>query len=180
MFKGSETLHDNLQKVLVDLIELHVQGKQAHWNLLGSNFRDLHLQLDEIVDAARGFSDEVAERMRAVYLVPDGRSSTVTKQTSLAEFPEGPVETNDVVDLIVDRMYSATDTIRTVHDDVDEEDPTTADVLHGILERLEQLAWMTGAENRHPEADHKNKTSRERDAKAEEVGLDRVGSIANS
>ena len=92
MFQGSEKLHDNLQKVLVDLIELHVQGKQAHWNLLGSNFRDLHLQLDEIVDAARGFSDEVAERMRAVYLVPDGRTSTVTKSTSLAEFPAGPVE----------------------------------------------------------------------------------------
>lgn len=179
MFQGSEQLHDNLQKVLVDLIELHIQGKQAHWNLLGSNFRDLHLQLDEIVDAAREFSDEVAERMRAVYLVPDGRSGTVSKQTSLPEFPEGPVETTDVVDLIVDRMYAATDTIRTVHDDIDDEDPTTADVLHSILERLEQLAWMTGAENRHPEKDAKVKGTRDRDAKAEEQGLDRVGAVAN-
>lgn len=179
MFQGSEKLRTSLQKVLVDLIELHIQGKQAHWNLLGSNFRDLHLQLDEIVDAARGFSDEVAERMRAVYLVPDGRSSTVSRETSLAEFPEGPVETTDVVDLIVERMYSATDTMRKVHDSIDEEDPTTADVLHSILERLEQLAWMTGAENRHPDADNKTKATRERDAKAEEVGLDRVGAVAN-
>ena len=179
MFQGSPKLHDSMQKVLVDLIELHIQGKQAHWNLLGSNFRDLHLQLDEIVDAAREFSDEVAERMRAVYLVPDGRSSTISKTTSLPEFPEGPVETVDVVDLIVERMYAATDTMRTVHDDVDEEDPTTADVLHSILERLEQLAWMTGAENRHPDADNKTKATRERDAKAEEAGLDRVGAIAN-
>jgi len=180
MFKGSEKLGSSMQKVLVDLIELHVQGKQAHWNLLGSNFRDLHLQLDEIVEAARGFSDEVAERMRAVYLVPDGRSSTVSKSTALPEFPAGPVETTDVVDLIVERMYAATSTIREVHDDVDEEDPTTADVLHGILERLEQLAWMTGAENRHPEQDAKNKTTRDRDAKAEEAGLDRVGAVANA
>ncbi|GAA4266782.1 DNA starvation/stationary phase protection protein [Frondihabitans peucedani] len=179
MFQGSEKLRDDLQKVLVDLIELHIQGKQAHWNLLGTNFRDLHLQLDEIVDAARGFSDEVAERMRAIYLVPDGRSSTVSKGTSLEEFPEGPVETTDVVDLIVDRMYAVTETMRTVHDDVDDEDPTTADVLHGILERLEQLAWMTGAENRHPQADQKNKATRDRDAEAEEAGLDRVGAIAN-
>ncbi|ROS59645.1 starvation-inducible DNA-binding protein [Frigoribacterium sp. PhB160] len=179
MFQGSDALHDNLQKVLVDLIELHIQGKQAHWNLLGSNFRDLHLQLDEIVDAAREFSDEVAERMRAVYLVPDGRSSVVSAGTALPEFPAGPVETTAVVDLIVDRMYAATNTIRTVHDDVDDEDPTTADVLHGILERLEQLAWMTGAENRHPQKDAAKPETRERDESAAAEGLDRVGAIAN-
>lgn len=179
MFQGSDTLRDSMQKVLVDLIELHVQGKQAHWNLLGSNFRDLHLQLDEIVDAAREFSDEVAERMRAVYLIPDGRTSTVTSATSLTEFPEGPVETTEVVDLIVDRMYAVTTTMRAVHDDVDDEDPTTADVLHSILERLEQLAWMTGAENRHPEKESRSKTTRDRDEKAAAEGLDRVGAIAN-
>ena len=44
--KASPTLTTNLQAVLVDLIELHVQGKQAHWNIVGTNFRDLHLQLD--------------------------------------------------------------------------------------------------------------------------------------
>jgi starvation-inducible DNA-binding protein len=37
-----------------------------------------------------------------------------------------------------------------VHDTVDEEDPTTADLLHAIIERLEQLSWMTSAENRTP------------------------------
>jgi starvation-inducible DNA-binding protein len=35
-------------------------------------FRDLHLQLDEIVDAARQASDTIAERMRALNAVPDG------------------------------------------------------------------------------------------------------------
>ncbi len=51
-FDTPPNLPQNLQKVLVDLIELHLQGKQAHWNLVGTNFRDLHLQLDEIVDTA--------------------------------------------------------------------------------------------------------------------------------
>lgn len=32
-FVGPERLARNLQSVLVDLIELHLQGKQAHWNL---------------------------------------------------------------------------------------------------------------------------------------------------
>jgi starvation-inducible DNA-binding protein len=52
---ASETLRTNLQSVLVDLIALHLQGKQAHWNIVGPNFRDLHLQLDEIVGDVRQF-----------------------------------------------------------------------------------------------------------------------------
>ena len=76
-FQASPELRANLQRVLVDLIELHLQGKQAHWNVVGTNFRDLHLQLDELVDFAREASDTIAERMRALDAVPDGRSDTV-------------------------------------------------------------------------------------------------------
>ena len=86
-FTASQGLADALHQVHVDLIELHVQGKQAHWNLVGRNFRDLHLQLDEIVEAARGFSDDLAERMRAIYITPDGRSATVAAQTTLPSSP---------------------------------------------------------------------------------------------
>ncbi|MVA77538.1 DNA starvation/stationary phase protection protein [Auraticoccus sp. F435] len=147
-FKASQELADHLQAVHVDLIELHLQGKQAHWNVVGRNFRDLHLQLDEIVDAARQFSDDVAERMRALYITPDGRATTVAEKTSLPPFPEGEVDTTTTVDLVVAAMYAACARMREVHDAVDAEDPTSADILHGILERLEQLAWMVGAENR--------------------------------
>src|ERR1700704_509431 len=82
-FQASPELSANLQKVLVDLIELHLQAKQAHWNVVGTNFRDLHLQLDEIVDIAREASDTIAERMRAIDAMPDGRSDTVTATTTL-------------------------------------------------------------------------------------------------
>ncbi|MBG6215238.1 MAG: hypothetical protein LH475_07300 [Cryobacterium sp.] len=34
------------------------------------------------------------------------------------------------------------------HDEVDEEDPTSADILHGFIEKLEQYTWMVSAENR--------------------------------
>src|ERR1700730_7050741 len=76
-FTASPELAANLQRVLVDLVELHLQGKQAHWNVIGSNFRDLHLQLDELVDAARDASDTIAERMRALDAVSHGRAQTV-------------------------------------------------------------------------------------------------------
>jgi len=149
-FTASTTLANNLQAVLVDLLDLAIQGKQAHWNVVGRNFRDTHRQLDEIIDDARTFSDTIAERMRALHAVPDGRSATIAKTTSLPEFPAGEVSTTETIDLITERLEAAVATVRDVHDAVDEEDPTSADLLHAIIERLEQFAWMVSAENRSP------------------------------
>ncbi|WP_461169763.1 Dps family protein [Arthrobacter sp. Z1-15] len=159
--KASKELTTNLQAVLVDLIELHLQGKQAHWNVVGKNFRDLHLQLDEIIEDARVFADELAERMRALEAVPDGRSVAVAQGTSLPPFPAGLVDTEDTVTLTVGMLNAAVGTMREVHDQVDEEDPTTADILHGFISKLEQYAWMVNAENVKPTAsvvtpDHAN------------------------
>ena len=149
-FDASPELAKSLQEVLVDLIELHVQGKQAHWNVVGKNFRDLHLQLDEIVEAARGFSDEIAERIRALGAVPDGRTDTVAATTTLPAYPEGLVDTATTVDLVAGRLRAATATARRVHDGVDAQDPTSADILHTIIERLEQFAWFVSSENSTP------------------------------
>src|SRR5215471_10962592 len=99
-FQASTELSSSLQHVLVDLIELHLQGKQAHWNVVGTNFRDLHLQLDELVDFARDASDTIAERMRALDVIPDGRSDTVVAATSLPQFPAYEHGTQEVVDLV--------------------------------------------------------------------------------
>jgi starvation-inducible DNA-binding protein len=147
-FQASEELSGSLQRVLVDLVELHLQGKQAHWNVVGTNFRDLHLQLDELVDFAREASDTIAERMRALDVVPDGRSDTVAAGTTLPQFPAYEHSTGEVVDLITARVYATVDTIRTVHDEVDAEDPSTADILHQLIDGLEKLAWLIKSENR--------------------------------
>ncbi|WP_309066574.1 Dps family protein [Microbacterium sp.] len=149
-FTASAQLTGNLQAVLVDLIELSLQGKQAHWNVVGRNFRDTHRQLDEIIEAARAFADTVAERMRALHAVPDGRSDTIAETTTLPPFPTGEVSTQDTVDLVTQRLEAAVATMRKVHDEVDEEDPTSADILHAVIEKLEQFAWMVSAENRTP------------------------------
>jgi starvation-inducible DNA-binding protein len=147
-FLGSAVLAEHLQRVLVDLIELHLQGKQAHWNVAGPNFRDLHLQLDEIVDTAREASDTIAERMRALHATPDGRSDTVAATTTLPTFPAGEQHTGDVVRAVTARLHAAVATMRAVHDDIDAEDPTSTDLLHAIVEDLEKQAWMLGAEVR--------------------------------
>ena len=147
VFHAPDTLVQNLQKVLVDLIELHLQGKQAHWNLVGTNFRDLHLQLDDIVDIAREGADTIAERMRALDAVPDGRTDTVAATTSVPAVPAGLVGTTETVDIITDRIYATVDTVRAVHDEVDASDPSTSDLLHRIITDLEKQAWMLKSEN---------------------------------
>jgi len=147
-FQASQQLADLLQQIHVDLIDLHLVGKQLHWNVVGKNFRDTHLVLDEVVDAAREFSDTVAERMRAIYVTPDGRRTTVAAKSSLPEVPADEVDTAETVDLITAALYATAGTARRIHDAVDDEDPTTADILHTVLERLEQLAWMIDSENR--------------------------------
>ncbi|OBJ79152.1 Dps family protein [Mycobacterium colombiense] len=146
-FQPSTGLFRNLQSVLVDLIELNLQGKQAHWNLVGTNFRDLHLQLDSIVDTAREATDTIAERMRALDAVPDGRSDTVVAKTTVPAIPPGLLSSTETVEMITTRIYAVVGTIRAVHDDVDVADPSTADLLHAIIDELEKHAWLLKSEN---------------------------------
>lgn len=150
-FEAPDRLAKNLQNVLVDLIALQLVAKQAHWNIVGPNFRDLHLNLDEVVDIARAGSDEVAERMRALFSTPDGRPAVVAAQNGLPEFPQGEVLTHDAIDLMVQALQTTVATMRSVHDEVDEDDPTSADILHEYIASLEQQTWFIGAETRTPQ-----------------------------
>lgn len=147
-FVASDKLIASLQQVLVDLIDLALQGKQAHWNVVGTNFRDLHLQLDEVVEEAQEHSDIMAERLRALHATADSRAATVAATTSLPAFPEGELDTHKVIALIVERIDDAVATVREVHDSVDAEDPTTADLLHTIIDEFEKLSWMVSSEIR--------------------------------
>ncbi|MCP9271854.1 Dps family protein [Mycolicibacterium arenosum] len=148
-FVASPVLAADLQAVLVELLELQGQGKQAHWNLVGPHFRSVHLELDEIVDAVREHADTVAERMRALNAVPDGRTRTVANTTTLTSFPEGEVSVEKAVAVIAERLGSVVAVIRRVHDDVDAADPTSADILHSVLESLEKQRWMLASQLRH-------------------------------
>lgn len=149
-FTASPALAENMQSVLVDFIALQLVAKQAHWNIVGPNFRDLHLNLDEVVDIARTGSDSIAERMRALHATADGRPSVVAEQSSLPEFPAGEITTHDAIDLSVRAVEATVATMRKVHDEVDEADPTTADIFHEFISQLEQQAWFLSAETRSP------------------------------
>ena len=149
-FTASAALSDNLQRVLTDLIALELVGKQIHWNVVGPNFRDIHLNLDDVVDIAREGSDEVAERMRAINAVPDGRPTTVSAATTVPAAPEGEILTGEGVAYIVSAIEAVVATLRGVDEDVDSEDPTSSGIVEDLIGKLEQQAWFLSSEVRKP------------------------------
>ncbi|MEU6684739.1 DNA starvation/stationary phase protection protein [Streptomyces sp. NPDC046832] len=136
-----------LQDTLVDLLGLSLVGKQAHWNVVGPRFRSVHLQLDEVVTAARDFADTVAERSAALGVPPDGRPETVAKSFTLPAPQEGWVRDSDAVQMMVDALQDAVARLRERIDATEKADPVTQDLLIGITAELEKQRWMFDAEN---------------------------------
>lgn len=136
----------DLQATLLELLELSLQGKQAHWNVTGPNFRSVHLELDEIVDAARLAADRVAERIVTIGLVPDGRSEAIAKAQPFTAFPAGSATTAQVVDRIGAIIDELTGRLRERLARLSEVDPVSQGILIDIDEALEKQAWMLRAQ----------------------------------
>ncbi|MGO9248144.1 MAG: Dps family protein [Solirubrobacteraceae bacterium] len=137
-----EAIGAELQGVLVTLIDLSLLGKQAHWNIVGPNFRPLHLQLDELIDAWRLASDAVAERAVALGYQPDGRSGTVAQRSTLSPLPEGQLLDRDVIVAFTALLTDVIGAIRERMDRLEDVDTVTADLLHGVVAGLEENLWM--------------------------------------
>lgn len=135
-----------LQAVLADLVDLSLAAKQAHWNVVGPRFRSIHLQLDEVVDAARMFLDTVAERAVAIGVSPDGRAATVAADSGLPEQPSGWERDDDVVDWFVKALAAVIERLRAQMAEVEKADLVTQDLLIEITAELEKHYWMFQAE----------------------------------
>lgn len=134
-----------LQAVLVDLIGLSLQSKQAHWNVQGPLFRPLHELFDEMTDSHRDWYDDVAERIRALDLPADGRPSTVAAQSKVRDLPAGGIADRKSADLLLREVEGASGRIRSGLEAMGAEDPVTQDLLIGIVQGLEKQAWMLRA-----------------------------------
>ncbi|OYP28891.1 DNA starvation/stationary phase protection protein Dps [Rhodopirellula sp. MGV] len=135
-----------LQQNLVDLVDLALLLKQAHWNVIGKNFRSVHLQLDEIIVTVRAASDEVAERIAALGVTADGRASTVAKNTDLKEYPSGFQNVDATLAHVGDALKTTIDGLRKAIDQVGDLDPISEDMLIAISGPLEKHLWMVQAQ----------------------------------
>ncbi|MGW0816709.1 Dps family protein [Streptomyces viridiviolaceus] len=138
---------DALQSTLVDLLGLSLIGKQAHWNIVGPRFRSVHLQLDEVVAAARSFADTVAERSVALGMPADGRPETIASAFTLPGPKDGWVRDGDVVQVMVETLEAAVGRLRERIEATEKADPVTQDLLITITAELEKQRWMFDAEN---------------------------------
>jgi starvation-inducible DNA-binding protein len=145
--QNRKVVGEALQGALVDLIDLSLLAKQVHWNVIGPRFRSIHLQLDEVVTAARAASDTVAERASAINVSPDGRPGTVARTSGIDTVTDGWVKDGEVVEIMVAALGAVITRMRERIAATDEPDPVSQDILIGITAELEKEHWMFQAEN---------------------------------
>ncbi|MFB8245923.1 Dps family protein [Streptomyces sp. NPDC001046] len=142
-----KTVSEALQGALVDLVDLALVAKQIHWNVVGPRFRSVHLQLDEVVDTARTYSDTVAERAAALGISPDGRAATVAVGSGIGVTPEGWVDDTTAVGTLVEALGAVIVRMRERIETTGEPDPVSQDIFISITAALEKHHWMFQAEN---------------------------------
>jgi len=131
-----------VQELLIDLIDLSLQGKQARWNLRGRMFRDLHLLLDDLVEETGSYADRLAERCLALGVAADSRVATLAYFTHLDPFPPGRIEDRHVVDLMVTRLHAISEVGRRRLSQLGELDLVSQNLVLEVLVGVEKNLWM--------------------------------------
>lgn len=135
-----------LQVLLADLIDLSLQGKQAHWNVVGPLFQSVHVQLDSIVDDARMWADDVAERKVTIDLAADGQASDVAMESRLEPLPQGYIADREAVALMERRVACVASRARQAAERLGDLDLASQDLIIEIVRGLEKHQWMLRAQ----------------------------------
>jgi starvation-inducible DNA-binding protein len=135
-----------LQGALVDLVDLALIGKHAHWNVEGRLFRSVHKELDELVEAWRRLADDVAERAVTIGASPDGQAEAIAGATELEALPAGHLSDRQVLRAIGDRISDAATRTRERLERVAVDDPVSCDLLVQVAATLEKQLWMVRAQ----------------------------------
>lgn len=146
--ENREALARALQGTLTDLVALGLAVKQAHWNVVGPAFKPVHEHLDQLRDQLDEFVDEIAERMVALSISPNGQVSDVASITRDDLLPRGWIQDSDVVRLIASALYNTNLHVRELMASVEEIDTVTADLMHEVVAGLEKALWMFRAQVR--------------------------------
>jgi len=130
-----------------DLADTHiliVKTKKHHWDVVGPEFRSLHLLWDDQYAALSKNEDEIAERIRQLGGYPTGTAAAFIKQASLKEHPGDVPDAYEMVARLQEDHEQVIRNLRQHIDQCDERynDQGTADFLTDLIRGHEMMAWM--------------------------------------
>jgi starvation-inducible DNA-binding protein len=139
-------LVDILNDRLADSFDLYSQLKQAHWNVKGSDFIQLHALYDDIAESVLGFVDEIAERATALGGLALGTARMAASASSLDEYPLDAIQGEETVVVVADRLAAFGAAVRSAIDTSAElEDQDTADLFTEVSRAIDKHLWFVEA-----------------------------------
>jgi starvation-inducible DNA-binding protein len=132
-----------LNTLLADEYLLYTKTRNAHWNIQGKNFNELHKFFESQYDFLDIIIDDTAERVRSVGHYALGSLKDFLKVARLSEQNDDFSDQDHIIQtLLVDHESI----IRSLNKDIiivtDYKDLGTADFMTGIMEQHEKMAWM--------------------------------------
>jgi starvation-inducible DNA-binding protein len=142
--ENREKLVELLNARLADTLDLYSQVKQAHWNVKGPDFIQLHELYDTVAETVLPFVDEIAERATALGGLATGTVRMAADATSLDEYPLDGTDGHETVRLVADRLAAYGTTVREAIDTTGDElgDMDTADLFTDISRAIDKHLWF--------------------------------------
>lgn len=129
-----EKLIDLLNAQLADSLDLSTQAKQAHWNVKGIHFYQLHLLFDKVAEHAAGYVDALAERVTALGGIALGTARLAALSSSLPEYNLNAVTGEQHLEALSENLATYANLVREAIDEADRlGDKATADLFTGIV-----------------------------------------------
>ena len=137
---------DLLNQQLADTFDLYSQTKQAHWNVKGPHFMQLHLLFDQLAGEVFESIDEIAERATALGGMALGTSRMVAASSRVPDLPLEIVDGIAVVEELVERYSEvAASTREAIHLAQNLNDADTADLFTKQSRDLDKALWFLQA-----------------------------------
>ena len=145
-----QPLIELINERLADTADLYSQVKQAHWNVKGPNFYQLHLLFDQLAGEVFPSIDLLAERVTALGGVALGTVRMAGTGSSLPEYPVDATDGQVHLKALIERYGVYTANIRKGIDGADKlHDLSTADVFTEISRTADKQLWFLEAHVQH-------------------------------
>jgi starvation-inducible DNA-binding protein len=141
-----------LQQLTVDLLALHNMYKEAHWDLTGPLYLQLHEYYQKQADIYLQQADTFAERVLHLGASVDGRHSTIARTTKLPELPAGYLSDDHSLKLLLDRVSVLQKEIYQLIGETDGGDPPTSNKLQDLAYAVDKDLWQLRAHLQKPSA----------------------------